>query len=124
MTDLTPPPAELLVCIKCLRGGEAPETGTRPGEALFARLAPLMPKGVTLRATECLSNCTRGCSIALRGPGRWTFVYGDLDETTDAEVVAEGARLYRAAPDGLVPWRSRPEHFKRHCIARIPPLED
>ncbi|MYH58038.1 MAG: metal-binding protein, partial [Boseongicola sp. SB0675_bin_26] len=24
---------------------------------------------------------------------------------------------------GLVPWRERPEHFRKNCIARIPPIE-
>ena len=33
------------------------------------------------------------------------------------------AARYRATPDGLVPWRARPETFRRNCIARIPPLD-
>jgi len=36
-------------------------------------------------------------------------------------MLLEGTALYRAVPDGLIPWRSRPEHFKRNCVARIPP---
>jgi predicted metal-binding protein len=38
-------------------------------------------------------------------------------------VIRQGAALYRDAPAGLVPWRERPEHFRRNSIARIPPLE-
>ncbi|MEM1431090.1 MAG: DUF1636 domain-containing protein [Pseudomonadota bacterium] len=115
--------AELLVCVKCLRNGEAPEQGVRPGQALHDALAAQgMPDDVALTPVECLQNCDRGCSVALRGgPDRWIYVYGNLDETTHAGLLIEGAALYADAPDGVIPWRARPEHFKRNCIARIPP---
>jgi predicted metal-binding protein len=107
------------------RQADAPPTldETREGARLHAALAAAaLPEGVTLRAVECLSNCTRGCSVALRGPGRWTYVYGNLS-AADADLVAEGAARYRSTEDGLVPWRQRPEHFRRNCIARVPPQE-
>jgi predicted metal-binding protein len=56
------------------------------------------------------------------GAGRWTYVYGNLDESL-AQVVHDGATRYHATDNGLVPWRERPEHFRKNCIARIPPLE-
>jgi predicted metal-binding protein len=59
--------------------------------------------------------------VALSGPGRWTYVYGDLSPAS-ADTVAEGARRYAAQADGLVPWRERPEAFRKGVIARIPPL--
>ncbi len=71
---------------------------------------------------ECLSNCTRGCTVALRAPGRWTYVYGNLDASL-VGVLADGVARYVATADGLVPWRERPEHFRKNCIARMPPLE-
>lgn len=128
MSDLPPvdlDPVELLVCVKCRRETDVPEGGTRPGEALHALLADKgMPTGVTLKAVECLSNCTSGCSVAVRGgPARWTYVYGNLLETEHADTVLEGVTAYAATPDGLVPWRTRPEHFRKNCIARIPPQE-
>ncbi len=117
---------ELLVCVKCLRGSEATEDGERPGQRLFEELsARPLPGGVTLRAVECLQNCDQGCSVALRGgPNRWTYVYGNLHEASHPDILLEGAALYHGTADGLIPWRTRPEHFKRNCIARIPPLED
>jgi predicted metal-binding protein len=115
-------PAELLVCVKCRRGPEVPEDERRPGRRLYDALAERdMPAGVALRAVECLQNCDLGCSVALRGGARWTYVYGNLDEATQADLLVEGARLYAETADGLIPWRARPEHFKRNCIARIPP---
>ena len=119
----TLPPVELLVCTTCKREGMDPEA-TRPGAVLHARLASGdLPEGVTLRGVECLSNCSSGCSVVLRGGvQRWTYVYGNLDPDSGAEIVLDGAARYRNTADGLVPWRERPEHFRKNCIARIPPL--
>lgn len=118
-------PVELLVCTTCrLRGDPAPD-GTRPGALLFEALEKAeMPDGVTLRAVECLSNCERGCSVVLRGgPVRYSYVYGNLDPDTQVPVILDGVARYAATANGLVPWRERPEHFRKNCIARIPPLE-
>lgn len=119
-----PAPTELMVCLTCRAGRDIPEDGTRPGAALHGALAAMdWPQGITLTGTECFSNCDHGCSVVLRGgAGRWTYVYGKLDESM-AEVVHDGATRYHATTDGLVPWRERPQHFRKNCIARIPPLE-
>ena len=123
MNDMSPP-VELLVCIKCKRGTEVTEDGERPGTALYESLAKrALPDGVRLTPVECLQNCDSGCSVAMRGGDtRWTYVYGNLHEGSDADLLIEGAALYRDTEDGLIPWRQRPEHFKRNCIARVPPL--
>lgn len=123
-----PAPAELLVCVTCKSSAPANPLGaedeTRPGARLYAALtAATAPPGLRIRAVECLSNCTRGCTVALRGgDDRWSYVYGNLDPSLHAETVLDGAQRYHAAADGLVPWRERPEHFRKNCIARIPPL--
>ena len=114
---------ELLVCTKCRRGEDVPEDGTRPGALLYEHLVGQGIENVTITPVECLSNCDQGCTIALRGPGRWTYVYGRFDPQTGAPTVQEGAAKYAATSDGLVPWRERPEHFRKNCIARIPPLD-
>jgi predicted metal-binding protein len=120
-----PAPTELLVCVKCRRGRDVPEDARRPGQRLYDELAARdLPAGLTLRPVECLQNCDHGCSVALRGGARWTYVYGNLDEGAQPDMLLEGAALYHATPDGLIPWRARPEHFKRNCIARIPPMGD
>jgi len=116
-------PIELLVCVTCrLMDAPAQPDAERPGRLLADALNGQMPDGVVLRETECLSNCKRGCTVALRGPGRWTYVYGNI-APDQAETVAQGATRYRDADKGLVPWRERPDHFRKNCIARIPPLE-
>ena len=124
MDDSQKQGTDLLICTKCLAGEETPEGGQRPGERLFAAMSQQsMPEGVTLRAVECLQNCDYGCSAALRGgPDRWAYIYGNFDPDRDAGLLTQGATLYQASNDGLIPWRQRPEHFKRNCIARLPPV--
>jgi predicted metal-binding protein len=120
---------DVLVCTTCRSTAPsdasplAAEPEIRAGAQLYAALtqAPA-PEGVTIRAVECLSNCNRGCTVALRGGNRWSYVYGNLDPHAHVETVLDGASRYRNAADGLVPWRERPEHFRKNCIARIPPL--
>jgi predicted metal-binding protein len=114
---------ELLVCTRCRQGQDVPETAERPGAALFRRLGETGLDGLTVIPVECLSNCTRGCTIALRGAGRWTYVYGNLDPSMHPDTIREGAAKYAASADGVVPWRDRPEHFRKNCIARVPPLD-
>ena len=124
--DVNAEPAnvELLVCTTCRHGLELTDEGTRPGALLHAALQEAdLPEGVALRGVECLSNCSSGCSIILRGgEARWSYVYGNLSPD-QIDVVLDGTTRYRATTDGLVPWRERPEHFRKNCIARIPPLE-
>lgn len=112
--------AVLSVCITCKAGKPVAEGAACPGAQLHAALAAGAP-GVRVVPVECLSACDHGCSVALSAPGRWSYVYGRMTET-DAAAILEGAARYAAAADGLVPWRERPEIFRKRVIARIPPL--
>ena len=60
----------------------------------------------------------------LRGQGLWSYVYGNLDEINHVETILDGLARYCESDDGRVPWRERPEHFRKNCVARIPPIED
>jgi predicted metal-binding protein len=118
------PGVTLHVCVSCL-AGEDRDTVPRAGARLHAALLEaqqLTPQdGFRIVAAECLSNCNRGVSVALSGPARWSYVYGDLGTASAAEILA-GAGAYAATADGLVPWRERPTIFRKGVIARIPPL--
>ena len=122
-------PVELLVCVTCRRSdGEAAGDGSnlqRPGAMLHGALTKAdLPDHVTIRPVECLSNCTRGCSIVLRGGDRrWTYIYGNFREDEHVDTIVDGVRRYAETEDGLVPWRERPQHFRKNCISRIPPVE-
>ena len=96
----------------------------RPGARLLAALeAAGAPEGVRIVAVECLSACDHGCNIALSGPGRWSYVYRGLDPETHVADILAGSAAYAATTDGLVPWRARPEIFRKQSLARIPPVE-
>ena len=114
----------LHVCVTC-RAGEDGEAVPRPGRRLYDALIDAQRRqeslpSVRIIEVECLSNCNRGCSIALSGPGRWSYIYGDLTHASVDDVIV-GAERYAATTDGLVPWRERPTIFRKGVIARIPP---
>ena len=115
-------PVEVLICTTC-RYRDGPGEDPRPGAQLLQAVEMSPPEGVSIRGVECLSNCTRGCSIVLRGGNRWTYVYGNLSPD-QGDIVLDGVTKYRDVADGLVPWRERPEHFRKNCMARIPPKEE
>jgi predicted metal-binding protein len=116
------------VCVTCRGqevGGEDRDAEPRAGRRLHDALADAQrreggPPRFRIVEVECLSNCNRGCSVALSGPGRWTYVYGDLSPALVEELLA-GAARYAATTDGLVPWRERPTIFRKGVIARVPP---
>jgi predicted metal-binding protein len=114
----------LYVCVTC-RAGEEGEATPRAGRRLHDALTETQrhqdgaPR-FRIVETECLSNCNRGCSVALTGPGRWSYIYGDLSLASVDDLIA-GASRYAATEDGLVPWRERPTIFRKGVIARIPP---
>ena len=112
----------LHVCITCRAGQSLGEGEATPGARLHSAILQAgVPESVNVVPVECLSACSQGCSIALSGPRRWSYVYGRLSDANAPDVVA-GAAAYAAAPDGIVPWRSRPEIFRKQSLARIPPI--
>lgn len=114
----------LHVCTTCRRcDEEAAEGELRPGKILHARLEQTgAPDGVRIVPVECLSACKNGCSVALSRPGSWAYVYGRLDPDNDVADILAGAGAYAASETGLVPWRERPEIFRKQSLARIPPI--
>jgi len=112
----------LHVCITCRAGQTLGEGETAPGARLHAAILQAgAPPDVAVVPVECLSACSQGCSVALSAPGRWSYVYGRLSETHAADIVA-GAAAYAASADGIVPWRTRPEIFRKQSLARLPPI--
>src|SRR6201995_3595369 len=112
----------LHVCITCKAGQTVPEGQPAPGKLLHQAIAEIgAPEGVSIVPVECLSACNSGCSGGLSAPVRWSYVSGRLSHENAKDIVA-GAAAYAAAPDGLVPWRSRPEIFRKQSLARLPPI--
>ncbi|NLH83111.1 MAG: DUF1636 domain-containing protein [Phyllobacteriaceae bacterium] len=115
-------PVTVLVCTSCRRDGDAedgPRAGARLHEALSA--AAQGRDDVRIVGVECLSVCKRPVTVGFADPAKWTYVYGEFDDTAAAEILATAA-LYGATEDGLVPWKQRPTAFKKGVVARIPPF--
>jgi predicted metal-binding protein len=113
----------IFVCVTC-RGGKPLDLVPVPGETLAIETGRAAEgTGIAVRPVRCLANCNRGLSAAVRRDGAWTYVFGDLDSAGGAAALIEGAKLYAAAPDGLMPWRGRPDALKRGLVARTPPFE-
>lgn len=118
MTNVT-----VTICTTCRAGKPVEDDAPRPGARLHSALsAAELPAGVSLRGTECLSACSRGCSMVIEGgTSRWTYIYGDMDPDEHVPQILDGITAYAATSDGIVPWRQRPVVFRKQSIARIPP---
>lgn len=115
--------AKLFVCTTCRAGEPVTEGQPVAGARLYAALtAAPAPENVTIVPVECLSACSNGCAVALSAPGCWSYVYGRLSADDTADILT-GSVAYAATSDGLVPWRERPQIFRKQSLARIPPME-
>ncbi len=113
-------PTTIVVCSSCRDAADS-DSHPRPG-LLFGDRVRRAAAGydINVEQVECLANCKRRLSAALIKPGGWTYVFGDL-APDDADDLVEGARLYRDAANGLIPWRGRPDCLKRGLVSRVPP---
>ncbi|MGP8120954.1 MAG: DUF1636 family protein [Xanthobacteraceae bacterium] len=110
------------VCVTCKAAEDPaePKSG-RAGARLHAALAEQADDRVAIAAVECLSVCKRPCTVGFSAAGKWTYIYGDFAPEAAPEILAAAA-LYAAAPDGLIPWKQRPDALKKGVVARVPPL--
>jgi predicted metal-binding protein len=121
---MDPAAVTVFVCVTC-RGKEA--ESERPGRLLFDAVSAGFSRradcrGVSVAPVECLAVCKRPCTIALAATGKWTYVVGDLDCERDVDDVVTMALRYGSIEDGIVPWRDRPQSFRKGVVSRIPPV--
>ncbi len=117
--------AVVYVCTSCRRRlGEGDGDFDQPGAALAERVRVLLEDNpaIEVRTVDCLAVCKRPCTIALAADDKWTYLIGDLDDVSHPGDVAAAARAYAASESGIVPWRERPQTFRKGVIARVPPL--
>lgn len=121
-TSPTPRPTTVLVCTQCRRDGDA-DDGPRSGALLHDALVAAAQGRADVRVVgvECLSVCKRPITVGFADAGKWSYVYGDFAPEAAEDILATAA-LYGDAPDGLIPWRSRPVAFRKGVVARIPPF--
>ncbi len=117
-------PVTLFVCVSCREADTNPEI--RPGRLLMDRIAAALEATsetrLVAKSVECLSVCKRPCTIALAAESKWTYVIGDLSRDVHVDEIIAAALRYRESETGIVPWRERPQSFRKGVVARIPPL--
>lgn len=125
ITEIT----EVIVCTTCRPAGatrEAPSAGAALLEAV--QIAQLQGGqgafvNVRVRGMECLSSCSRACTVAFQAPGKGTYLFGDLvpDEET-AQHVLLCAALHANASDGALLRNDRPARLRKGILAKLPPF--
>ena len=115
----------VFVCVSCSRDQAVTPTAT-PGAELLAslelRFCDAGARDVTVTAVECLAVCKRPCTLAMTAAEKWTYVIGDIDAARHADEVVAATLAYQRSSNGIVPWRERPETFRKGVVSRIPPL--
>jgi len=119
----------LFVCTSCRLPGQEREPRAERGGArlhrnLVERYGPWADReGIIIAPYECLSACARPCAIALRAPGKFTYVFGDATPGETESAIIECASLFRRKDAGFLPRDERPVALQAAILARIPPLE-
>ena len=116
----------VFVCINCRRRigeGDAPDAFDRPGAGLAASLETRLADDPTIQvvAVDCLAVCKRPCTVAVTGPDKWTYLVGDLDPVAHLAEIESAVRAFADTSNGIVPWKERPQTFRKGVVARVPP---
>lgn len=115
------PRVAIVVCSSC-RDETGSDARPRAGDSLAEDTRRAAEAStVRVETVECLGNCKRRLSAAIIKNGAWSYVFGDLNTSSGADLVA-GAELFAATPDAIMPWRGRPQSLKQGLVARIPPI--
>lgn len=118
MTE-TPSAFAIIACSRCKDA-----SGRPAATALLARLSPHAPSdSFRLETVACLAGCGRPLAVAFTGPGRATYLFGDIDPERDAEALLAFGRQYRELPDGWCNEGQRPAGLRGRTLARIPHVE-
>ncbi|MEM7721001.1 MAG: DUF1636 domain-containing protein [Pseudomonadota bacterium] len=120
----------LSVCLRCRDGREIRDTDLdqRGGRRLARAVAAVFDEseaarlGVSVRGVNCMSQCKRPCTIALSAPGRFTYLFGDLDPEINAPEALAVAAAYAQSETGFLTRAERPEVLQAGILGRIPPL--
>lgn len=122
MSDRT---VNLFVCVSCRQArADGGEGFTQPGRGLAEALQERLSGDADIAVTpvECLAVCNRPSTIALAADGKWTYLIGNLVSETHLDQIVDSARAYSQSENGIIPWKERPEAFRKGVIARVPPL--
>lgn len=114
----------VFVCVSCRQAKPGGEGFHQPGRELASALEERLAGDEAVKVTpvECLAVCNRPSTIALVGREKWTYLIGNLEQETHLDQIIASARAYAQSENGIIPWKERPEAFRKGVVARVPPL--
>jgi predicted metal-binding protein len=105
-----------------------PQPKPKTGQVLYDRLKELSVQDdiVQIVPVGCLSACDRGNVIAMGARGKYTYQFGDLDETDPEQIdhVLQFVRQWVDSSDGFSKRSTRPKRMRSNALARVPPIQE
>jgi predicted metal-binding protein len=116
----------LHICTTCQGDEQARPAECVSGQALHdavcALLSPSAEAALRVRGVACLANCTRGCSAAISGAGKWSYLLGYLSPQHAPDLLAY-ASLYARSETGTVLPSRRAASLRDSVLGRIPSVD-
>lgn len=107
----------VFVCTTCGTKEDKPSHGR--GTIILQKLQDALANDtyIEIKPIGCLSNCSRGASVALSADGKFGWVFGEQSESADdIAALAHAARQYVVCEDGFLAKIDRP----KPVMARVP----
>ncbi|MBV8034680.1 DUF1636 domain-containing protein [Roseateles sp.] len=107
----------LIICTTCADGQGQALLEAVENEALARDIAQ------AIRGQACMAACSQGCTAALQGAGKHSYLFGRLaPDAAGVDALLAVAAEHAEPGDGQLAWARRPERLKGGLIARLPPL--
>ncbi|MEO1549207.1 MAG: DUF1636 domain-containing protein [Pseudomonadota bacterium] len=68
----------------------------------------------------CMAGCDRPCTVAYHATAKATYLFGDVDPTTDIDDLVRFAERYASLHDGWCAASNRPGKLRTATLARVP----
>lgn len=110
----------VFVCTSCGTKDDKPAHGH--GTVILQKLQDILTDApdIEVKPVGCLSNCSRGASVALSAYGKFGWVFGEQSESDDdIAAIAHAVRAYAQLPDGFLAKIDR----VKPVMARVPPVD-
>lgn len=107
----------LVICTTCADGRGQALLEAVENEALARDLT------MSIRGQACMAACKQSCTAALQGPGKHSYLFGQLTpDAASVDALLDVAAQHAEPGDGLLAWSRRPACLKTGLLARLPPV--
>ncbi|WP_374306547.1 DUF1636 family protein [Dongia sp.] len=118
---------ELHVCVGCADPDPVRRRAKQGGgQALLAAILDAASRRhfaamAEISAFECLGACTRRGRVSVSCRGKWSIIFGGLDDRQDAEPLCDFIEAWLRHPYGETAVKNRPPTIRKKIIGRTPP---